>query len=236
MSKVTNKKIEKYYFEKFRQDYSLPEGKVIFGDKPDVVIEGLNSIGIEITNFYLKDGGSVESEQVQSILRKSAISKAQNLYLNDNGRNIEITFGFDQKNPIKVNNKGRLEEELADLVKRIEYLEGGEIPRDTYRSIPELSFVYLNPKEYRDAKWRDCQVYRGQKMSRERLLEIVQAKEGKVEKYEECDFYWLVIVIEFFDPAQDQEILIRDFNKIKSEKFEKIFVYRTAMRHVLEVK
>jgi len=46
----------------------------------------------------------------------------------------------------------------------------------------------------------------------------------------------LLIVVDFFDPTQDQEIQIKDFDKIKSDKFEKIFVYRTAHRHIFEAK
>ena len=233
---ASNRKIEEHYFEMFRQDYSLPVGKVIYGDKPDVVIKGLSNIGIEITNFYLEDGGSNESEQVQRVLRENTISRAQKLYLKDNGRNITIVFGFDEKRPIQAKNKNGLEKKLADLAKRVEKMGEGSISREAFKGIPELSFIYLIPREHQDAKWQVCQVYSGQKMSRNRLLKKIQDKEGKIAQYKKCDVYWLVLVIDFFDRAQDQEIKIKDFDKIKSEKFEKIFVYRTAMRQVLEVK
>lgn len=120
MSRVSNEKIEKRYFEMFRQDYPLPEGEVIYGDKPDIVIKGLNNTGIEITNFYLKDGGSNESEQVQRVLRDGAVFEAQNLYLSDNGRKIGITFGFDEKKPIQAKHKKNLEKKLVELAKCIE--------------------------------------------------------------------------------------------------------------------
>lgn len=228
-----NQKEEKKYFEKFRQDYPLPEGKVIYGDKPDVVINGLTKTGIEITSFYHKDGSSNESEQVQRVLREKTILDVQNLYLNDSGKNIAITFGFDEKIPIQAKGKKNLEKKLVELAKCIERWGEGSIPKETFKVIPELSFVNLTPREHQDARRRVCQVYRGKEMSRDRLLEIVQGKEGKVAHYEKCDVYWLVIVVDFFDPAQDQEIQIKDFDKIK---FEIILVYKTAFGHIFQAK
>jgi len=220
----------------FCQDYPLPEGKVVYDDKPDVIINGPRKIGVELTNFYLKDGSSIESEQVQIVLRERTVLEAQTIYLNDNGKNIAITFGFDEKKPIQAKDKKNLKKKLVELAKLIEKWEGGEIPRVMYRSIPELSYVYLIQGEHQDARWMDCPVYSGQIMSRDRLLKKIQDKEGKVEQYKKCDVYWLLIVVDFFDPTQDQEIQIKDFDKIKSDKFEKIFVYRTAHRHIFEAK
>jgi hypothetical protein len=62
--KNRNAEIEKHYFEMFRRVYPLPEGAIIYGDKPDVIIEGEKRVGIEITNFFLEDGSLSESEQV----------------------------------------------------------------------------------------------------------------------------------------------------------------------------
>jgi hypothetical protein len=53
MVRPSNEKIQRYYFEKFRDIFSLPQGCVIYGDKPDVIISGARKIGIEITNFFI---------------------------------------------------------------------------------------------------------------------------------------------------------------------------------------
>jgi hypothetical protein len=47
---------ERNYFEMFRRDFPLPKGKIEYGDRPDVILRGDRTIGIEITNFYLKPG------------------------------------------------------------------------------------------------------------------------------------------------------------------------------------
>jgi hypothetical protein len=48
--------------------------------------------------------------------------------------------------------------------------------------------------------------------------------------------YWLLVVVDFINPAQDQEIQIDGFDKIQTEVFEKIIAYKTLFGHVLEAK
>jgi len=48
MPSVSNRDIEQYYFEMFRKNYPLPAGRVEYGDKPDVIIHGDATIGIEM--------------------------------------------------------------------------------------------------------------------------------------------------------------------------------------------
>ena len=73
---MKNSEIEQYYFEMFRRDYPLPEGAVEYGDKPDVIVRGARTIGIEIRNFFLEDGSLPDGEQIQRKAREAVISKA----------------------------------------------------------------------------------------------------------------------------------------------------------------
>ena len=73
-------------------------------------------------------------------------------------------------------------------------------------------------------------------MLRDRLLEIVRDKENKVRGYKECDVYWLLVVIDFFDRAQDQDIPNDGFEKIETKIFEKVIVYKTIFEHIFEAK
>jgi hypothetical protein len=50
---LSNREKQILYFEDFRNHYSLPDGIIEHGDKPDVIVRGERSLGIEITNFYL---------------------------------------------------------------------------------------------------------------------------------------------------------------------------------------
>jgi len=234
MSKVSNKEIEKYYFELFRKIYSLPSGEIEYGDKPDVIIDGPQKIGIEITNFYLLDGCLNKSEQNQQPLRENVVKNAQKLYLKNGGKDIAVSFDFDDTKPIK--NRRNLEKKIAEYVKSVEIKEEGMMAPETFKEIPELSFVYLQRAKFLKGTWQIVRLTRGKTMSRNRLLENVATKERLVDQYRRCDSYWLLLIVDFMDPAQDQEIMIRGFKKIESGKFEKVLVFRTAHEHVLEAK
>lgn len=234
MGKLSNQDIEKYYFEMFRKDYALPSGTVIYGDSPDVVINGERKIGVEITNFFHKSGTLLESEQIQGRWRKKVVSEAQRLYQKQNGRKFEISFGFDKSCPIR--DQRTLIDQLIHLAKQIQNLETGQIGRDCLKQIPELSFVYLNNQEYEDTKWRIVQVHNVPMLAMERLVDIVKDKEQRSQKYEKCDAYWLLIVVDFMNPAQDQEIQVETFKKVETKAFERVIVYKTLFGHVLEAK
>ncbi|MBC8410784.1 MAG: hypothetical protein H8E12_19015 [Rhodobacteraceae bacterium] len=234
IDKNRNARIEKHYFEMFRRIYQLPEGKVIYGDKPDIVIEGKKRVGIEITNFFLEDGNLPESEQVQRKIRERVVSDTQKIYQSKNGKKLQIVFSFDNLKPIL--DEKKLKKELVKLSKKIEDFETGEIAREIFKGIPELSFVYLNSESYDGVRWSVQQVYEGKYMSRDRIIKLVRVQAEKVKKYKYCDAYWLLVVVDFIDFAQDQEIEIKNFSKIKTEKFEKVIVYKTVFEHILEVK
>src|SRR5262245_32722690 len=97
----SKKEIERYYFEMFSRDYPLPIGNIDYGDKPDVILKGERKIGIEITNFFLEDGNLPESEQVQRKARERVVSEAQRIYQEENGKEIELTFGFTNAKAIR---------------------------------------------------------------------------------------------------------------------------------------
>jgi hypothetical protein len=78
------------------------------------------------------------------------------------------------------------------------------------------------------------QVYDVPVISRDGLLDIVRDKEARANKYKKCDAYWLLVVVDFINAAQDQEIQIDGFDKIQTEIFEKVIVYKPLFRHILE--
>jgi hypothetical protein len=234
MAKKSNQEIEQYYFRMFRRDFQLPDGTIIYGDKPDVILEGKRKIGIEITNFFLKSGSLPESEQVQQKAREAVVSKAQQTYLANGGKRIELSFSFEKVASIK--NQQKLVNKIAALVKNIDRLRTGWIRKDVFKDTPEISCVYLNAKEYEDPKWRVLQCYTGQLMSTEKLRAIISAKEAESKFYRHCDAYWLLVVVDFINRAQDQEIQINGFEKIDSTVFERVIVYKTHLGYVLEAK
>lgn len=231
----TNQKLERRYFEMFRRDYALPTGAVLYGDKPDVVIEGSQRVGIEITNLYVQDGSLPESEQVQSKLRQAAIEMAQADYERERGKGFELTFSFDKSRPIT--DKNAVARQLVELAKFLEGGKTGQVPRDWFEHIPEVDFVYLNAIRYENPVWRKVQVHEGVLMSMERLRAAVAGKDAKARQYAPCDIYWLLVIVDFFDAAQDQEIRLDDeAGNLESTVFERVLVYKPHLGHVFQAK
>lgn len=137
--------IEQYYFEMFRKAYTLPPGDIIYADKPDVLLNGTQKLGIEITNFYVTEGASPASEQVQGKLRKTAVAEGYRLFQGSGGKNIDLTFSFDKKHPIQ--NVKDLAKRLAAFGGRVEDGHNGALRKDVFEDIPELDFAYLYTRE-----------------------------------------------------------------------------------------
>ena len=174
----TNDKIERSYFERFRTQYPLPNGRIVYRDKPDVIVRGTRTIGIEITNFFVRSGNFPSSEQRQRPRREAVVAEAQRLYLEGGGRKIELTFDFDVANPISATRKKELPARLAALVHSLGNQTTGDIHRHLFReTIPEVASVYLNAKEYSDAKWQVGQVHAVELASKDELVAIVREKE-----------------------------------------------------------
>jgi hypothetical protein len=270
--------IERYYFERFRKTYPLPSQLVTYGDKPDVIIRGDKTIGVEITNFYVLDGERPESEQRQRERRDAGVTSAQAIYEAGPHKNIELTFGFDDDHPVGSRSAQRsLAKKLAQVARQIEDSEeNGQISAEYLEGIPEVDFGYLYghyleydappdpefpdgpPDDFpgfrrymnrRDeyarrfgirrplrhaAKWKPIKVHSGGLLPLDRVTEIIRAKEAKAKHYTSCETYWLLIVVDFLDLAQDREIRIDGFAGFRSDVFERVIVYRPYFEHVLE--
>lgn len=225
---------EQYYFEQFRRYYPLPNGTIEYTDRPDFILHGVRKIGIEITNFFKEDGGLPESEQRQREARDEVVSGAQRLYLENGGRGITLIVSFDEGSPIGERRQA-LAERIATLASQIDGRQTGQIGNDLFEAVPELSFVYLIAEDTEHSQWRAQQRYEGSLLSRDKLLAVVETKERKARCYQRCDAYWLVVVVDFMDPAQDQEIRLDGFQKIDSIVFERVLVYKTVFHHILTV-
>jgi hypothetical protein len=273
----TQQEIERHYFERFRIAYPLPPGTVVYGDKPDVTITGVRTVGIEITNLYVEDGANPASEQVQAKHRHAAVSLAQDIYDKSGGSNIEMTLGFDEDRPIR--DVPAVAAKIAALAEQVKCWDNGQIRKHHFEHIPELDFAYLyarqlqyddepDPKfpngqpdpsegftafaEYRNrrearalragiykplpfcGKWKLGQAHSFGLMSAARLTEIIAQKEAKARHYSSCDEYWLLVVVDFMNAAQEQEIRV-DGLVVDSDVFERIIIYKPHFEHIVEV-
>lgn len=236
LAKKSNRHIECAYFERFRQAYALPPGTVSYADKPDVLVTGQRVVGIEITNFYLEPGSDEASEQRQRCRRYEVASEAQRLYLADGGKNIELTIKFAANKPITSANRKILPKKLARFAACIDTRPMGPYYPESFPDMPEIASIWSSGREWPNPTWvRPGQVYSYEEMSAARLRKIVAEKESKAADYAPCDAYWLLIVVDWADAAQDQEITTTGL-KVPSELFEKIIVYKPGFEDIAEVK
>lgn len=234
MSRLSNQAVEKYYFEQFRSHYQIPIGEIEYTDKPDVIIRGPRTIGVEIANLYVTEGGDTASEQVQRVRRRQTLERAQSLYLSAGGKRIELSVDFRPEQPI--HDVESVAHALAGFANRIDELNSGQVSPSMFEHIPELRFIYYNSIEYTDAGWRTVQCYSGSRLELDRLQAIVRDKARKAAAYEPCDAYWLLLVVNFIDPAQDQDLQWPvDAKPIKSP-FEQVLLYKPQFAQVVQVR
>ncbi|WP_137939137.1 hypothetical protein [Chitinivorax sp. B] len=233
MKRNSHQKIEQRYFEQFQAHYRVPEGALEYTDKPDVIIRGDKTLGIEITNLYISPGHEPTSEQKQRIYREKTLACAQKLYLADGGKRIELSVDFEPNQPIF--EKAPLARALANLAKQIENMATGRVHPELFKNIPQLRCVYYNATEYLDPTWRLVQGYDACPLSVNHIHEVVNAKSQKAKAYLPCDVYWLLLVIDFMDSAQDQELWWPVGARIGESPFERILLYKPQFAQVIDV-
>ena len=232
MPRVTAREIEHYYFEQFRGHFRLPEGEVVYGDKPDVRVCGPRSVGVEIARLYIMDGSDRASEQVQSVRREQVLAQAQALHRRKGGRSIELNVDFDPKRPIV--DIALAANRLAKLAQEIQH-QPATLSGDLSGFAEGLRFVYHSGEEYPDARWRKAQGFTVQPLDTARLRAVVDEKAKKTTDYAPCDEYWLLLVVDFMDPAQDQELTLPQGFGLAQSAFRKVLVYKPQFGQVVEV-
>lgn len=235
MGVVTKQEVERRYFEQFGFHYQLPPGDVQYSDKPDVIINGPASIGIEIARLYKLDGKEPHSEQQQSPDRMRVLKLAEAAHLAAGGRAIEINVGFNPMHPIKRGRLMSISKALAELALEISENEEPCILRNPAENWPELEFIYHSGKSYKDNAWKLVQSFNIPALSIERVNEIAMQKSEKIKAYQPCDEYWLLLIVDYWDPAQDQGVVWPSEAIIPRTPFERILIFKTVFSTVTEV-
>ena len=233
MTRLSNRDVEQHYFEQFRCDYAMPNGEVIYTDRPDVIVDGPKRVGIEITNLYLESGNKPESEQVQRRRRVQVLKRAQELFVSAGGPNTELSVGFNPSFPISEVESVAIA--LSSLGQQLVGQPTQPVARHRYRHIPQLSFVYHNGTAYPNAEWRLMQGFYVPALSIDRLQAVVDEKTAKASKYQPCDCYWLLVVVDFMDSAQDQHFVWPQSSMLQRGAYEKVILYKPQFREVMEV-
>ncbi|WP_265665585.1 hypothetical protein [Verminephrobacter aporrectodeae] len=243
-SRLTNEEIERHYFEQFRshyesqegnfkcfrQNYEIPKGDIVYTDSPDVMIHGVTTLGevttlgVEITRSYINDDPE-KSEQVQRELREVVLTRAKSQA--PKGEKYDLWIGFDPFHPILKKQATPIARELAEVVENnLDKWLCGHVPKQFFEHIPQVESIYFNPTEYSAPAWRTLQCYEGSTLEFKRVQEIVEKKSRKLQNYQKCTKYWLLIVINFIDRAQDQDLQLGAEDVLQKSPFECVLLYK----------
>lgn len=231
MSRI--KEIEKYYFECFSKNYPLPSGKIIHDDKPDFMIVGEQTLGIELSRLFLASGNDKESTQVQNAQRKSVLRKASDTYFEDGVAGLELLVGFNGSCPIR--DIGHTAQELVILARSLEGHLGGRVDETQFQHIEPISSIWLNWVEDVNPSWRLFQSGSVPLLSQDRVLSEIRRKEQVLPSYTSCDEYWLLLTINMIDTAQEQDLpREEDLDPIPT-KFARVYLFKPQMPEILSV-
>ena len=231
MHLTENQKTEKEYFDLFRKNYELPLGTIEFSDKPDVVILDENNqriLGVEIANLYKSDGDGQKSEQKQRLNKLKVIASAEKIYRARGGRSIQLFIGFCPQNPIRPKRIERIAEDLASHVLKISTLSEAYYCHDPLDLTPEISFISHDGTESPRPMWDLCESYSTPFLNVPRVKEMVERKAKKAQKYAPCAANWLLLIVDFWDPAQDQLMHWPAEESVEQTPFDRILIFHTA--------
>lgn len=238
MARQKTTRLETYYFEQFLRHFALPAGDVNYGglhdDKPDLTVTATDSdkilLGVEQTRLFVESGETTSSEQVQAKWRNEILKKAEAEYKRSTTGNLRLSISFNKEHPIQ-----SIKEVVAKLValsNEIKTSESGQLSSERISFIPEIDFIYAQWNV--DAPWQVTQVHSAQLTSHERLQNILNEKDRQAAGYRICSELWLLVIIDFFDSAQDQDI-DDNLTYLRSKNFAKLILFKTVLNEFKEI-
>jgi len=234
MGRLKNAQIEQHYFERFRKDFQLPEGEVVYTDKPDILVKGKKTnMGIEVTRLFIKPGSDLASMQVQHGRQERVLKQAQLNFVRNGGRGLELSIDFNPEFPIL--NIDEMALALSNLADDLVGMQTGLVSKDLFRRIKSVRSIYITFSEYPEPKWHPTQLFSVPELSLDRLLNVVKEKSSKLSEYQICDEYWLLLIVDFMDPAQNQNFPRQPISLDVETAYNKILIYKPQYREVMEL-
>lgn len=234
----------RFYFDKLSEQLNeLPTGKIVFDDKPDIVIryQGNDLLGIELTNLYSdgnhnrKTGSKLKLDQTfLEQLGKDVIDNVKKY--TDRCFHLDIDFK-------KVPNKKHLNKIIPTLtkvvLKHLSQMNEGECLKvspslfnqhdfDEY-SLKFIQTIYiLTSPQFKISKYIGLLNSQVKSLKTTHIQTVISEKDNKLREYKPCDSYWLVMIIGG-SMSQFSEF---DEEKYYSTLFDRVFIFN-VMNHVL---
>ncbi|WP_226383451.1 hypothetical protein [Burkholderia mayonis] len=222
-------------FQSFRNDYPELIGDAEPSECPDILVRNDRLIGVEMTELHIVAGEELASERRQKIPRERVVTRAQKLHDNAGGRPIELSITFDTAHPLK--NSAEVEASaiaIAEVASHVQLGPPGLVDALTFEHLDCVSWMYLSG-EWANPKWQVLQSYSVPVLQVDRVRRAIADKTEKAKKYQQCDAYWLLITVDFWDPSQDQGVDWPGGEVLEFGPYERIFLYKSTYRRVVEI-
>ena len=224
MTRSDKKLRERSLYDHFASLVEIPEGPLDFdGESPDFVIHGDRTRGVEITELHVADGEL--SWQRQAPRRKEALRRAQAQYVAASGPAFDFNFDF-KPLPATVSLDELARQALAAATASVNGTSG-LISSDLLEPTPLVRWLYRPEPLYVDPRWHDMPCHSVPFLDPSNVQRVVNAKGEKLLSYRRCDRHWLVIGVDFWNPAQDQELAWPVETALDLCGFDRVFIVKT---------
>jgi len=217
-----NKESEFFYLEEFKENFAdFPEGMICVDEKPDFVIKtGSKFLGVEITHYYREKSSETKSPLQQKLAtRRKIVDLAKSIY--DAKKlpplYVHVHFGLhfycsEREVQASAEKIVRVVEQALSKTSDEVFCRRDEIP------LAGIDLITVKKKLKGINIWTAPFGSFVPFVSLQRIQEMLDEKNSRCEKYrEKCDFVWLVVVMDRFQPSS--------FSLIPDEVLESFYNY-----------
>lgn len=240
---MPDKKLERYYLEKFRQcNVDLPVTEGIEQETPDIRWDTeIGGFGIEITTFHVPvNAGSRPSQEIQA-LKERIVKTAKERYRGAGGKALYVTVFFRREQNLRKNRVKEIAESLANAISSCDL--SGDDPLIEYRvphqSLPDVvgQICIYNSVDGNDELWHPDGggwVYPVTQLDIQREIDRKNAIAATIKK--SCTEAWLLIAEDIFRQGTPSEISSEAISSSYSYDFDKVFWLQPNMPRAFELR
>jgi hypothetical protein len=232
MTTPAQKQRERSYLDEFRRVVSVP-GIVEEGERPDFIVRGDATIGVEVVDLFHVPGSDPLGWQRQRPRGDRAIAQAHAIFERAGGRRFDYAIDL-----------ARLpaEASIGEIAAQIwgaanaaaQDGPGGIVSSLLLEPFPLVSWMHRSENEYEEPRWYAMAVHDTPPLDPAAVQAAVDGKGIKLARYRACDAHWLLLVVNFSNRAQNQALVWPAEAVLQRRGFDRVFVLKTAHSEVLE--
>lgn len=245
------RRVETNHLNRLRSSYKFfPEGKVTFGDKPDLLVHTSDGVvGIEHTQIFRMPDSKV-TMQAQEKHQDRIVTQAQQIFEERSKTLYSLTVGFDPDLVLRPSDEHKVAGHLADLVDDIERdfdiavdqdvcIQGWVYQQNGLGKFPSgISELYVKRVDRPGyALWDAGHGGTVSELTAELIQERLNEKGMKLTEYRRrCDKVWLLLVTDRNWTSSDFDLVDSAVTRIYHSSFDEIFYFDVFRGDVTKLK